>query len=323
MTDQTEPTPDPTDPGPDDAQDPVNDITDEQDHEFSREEMLALFDDPELTSAGEDEGGVADDAGDDTPLEPADEDTEPAPEPEPELPPAAAAPNTIDIAGQQFRVEDVAGLIEWANSLTPQQWALLNGQPDPTADPEPSITPPSEEEVMDPALASYVTQKFAELEERQAAFEAQQAAAQAQLAAQREAELRVAVDTARRGMAERYGLTDIEAQRLIDVANQTPAAMATVQNGDLNANPVDVFTAALETAYWITPEFRDRAIQSQATTLAAEMGVNASLEERKALQAGLAGRGAATPRATTSAPQTEQEHLAEAIRLARESMLAN
>ena len=322
MTDQTEPTPDPTDPGPDDTQDPVNDIIEEQDHEFSREEMLALFDDP--TADAEDEGGVAD-AGDDTPLEPAaeevQEETEPTPEPEPE--PAAAQSPYVEFAGRQYPVDQVGQLIQWAESLTAEQWAALQGQSTPEPDPEPVIAPPSDEEVVDPATLNYVQQKFAELEQRQSIFEQQQAAAQAQLAAQRDAELNAAVDQARRGVAEKYGLTDIEAQRLLEVANNTPAAIATVQTADLNSDPVGTFAQALETAYWITPEFRDRAIQSQATTLAAELGVQSSLEERKQLQAGLVGQGAATPRVTTPAPQTEEEHLAEAVRIARESMNIN
>lgn len=321
MTDQTEPTPDPTDPGPDEAQDPVNDIIEEQDHEFSREDMLALFDDPEMETTAEDEGGVEPDAGDDTPLEPAAEE-EPAEEPAPDPEPTPEPSPYVEFAGRQYPVDQVGQLIAWAESLTAEQWAALQGQ-QPEPDPEPTIARPAEDEIVDPALASYVEQKFAELEQRQALFEQQQQAAQAQLAAQRDAELNAAVDQARRGVAEKYGLTDIEAQRLLEVANNTPAAIATVQTADLNSDPVGTFTQALETAYWITPEFRDRAIQSQATTLAAELGVQSQLEERKQLQSGLVGQGAATPRVTTPAPQTDEEHLAEAIRLARESMNAN
>lgn len=325
MTEQTEPTPE-TEPLPDDAQDPANDLIDEQDYEFSRADMLALFDDDDGKSdsaAPEEEGGVEPDAGDDTPLEPAAE--EPAPKPEPEPTPAPEPAPYVEFAGRQYPVDQVGQLIEWVENLTPEQWAALNPSTQP--EPEPAFTPPAEDEIVDPALAQYVEQRFAHLEQQQQLLVQQQEAAAAQLAAQREAELLSAIDTARRGVADKYGLTDIEAKRLVELSNQSTVAGAIVQTGDLVGDPVGTITAALDAVYWVTPEYRDRAIQTQvqeqATTLAAEMGVQSSLEERKQLQAGLVGQGAATPRTTTPAPRTEEEHLAEAYRIARESMSTN
>lgn len=328
QTDQTEPLP----------TEPPEDIVEEQDFEFTLEDINALFDEEtappveptsgDIDTPVEAEGGGADSVGDGAPLEPA---AETPPEPEPETPsepePAAAtAPSTVTIGGQEFATQDIAGLIQWAESITPEQWAVLNGQA-PAAPPEPEPDPAAsflaDEEVVDPRLAQLTNDRFQTVEQKlDAVLQAQQSQQQV-LAAQREAELNAALDTARRGVAEQYGLSDIEAEKLLEVANHNPAAIATVQTADLTNNPVSAFETALQTAYWVTPEFRDRTINDQVTTRVAEMNVNQQIESRKDLNQGLVGQGAATPRSTTPAPQTEQEHIEEAVRLARESMNAN
>jgi len=321
----TEPTPE-TEPLPDESQDPANELIEEQDYEFSREDMLALFDDPDVTAADEGEGGVAD-AGDDTPPAPVAEDEgedapveDPAPEAEPE-PIAAEAPPVINIGGAAYRAEDIEGLVNWVSSLSPEQLALLQSQPEP--EPDPAATLPPEDEIVDPRLAQWTDTRFQTVEQKLDILLAQQQAQQQFIAQQREAELHAALDTARRGIQEQYGLTDAEAERLLAAANSNPVATAAVQNSNLDADPTGAFRAALETTYWITPEFRDRAIQSQVVSQVAELQVNNALEERKALNQSLVGQGAATPRATSPAPETPQEHEAAALALLKERMAAN
>jgi hypothetical protein len=318
-----------TEPLPDESQDPALDLIDEQDHEFSREDMLALFEDPlaeDVSPDTVDEGGVDPEAGDDTPPAPVAEDDEgegaPAEEPAPE-PIAADTPPVINIGGAAYRTEDIEGLVQWVSSLSPEQLALLQTQAEPEPQPTAADLLPPEDELVDPRLAQWTAQQLSGVEQKLDILLEQQRQQQQFIAAQREAELHAALDTARRGVQEQYGLTDAEAEKLLEVAGKNPVATAAVQNGDMNTDPAGTFRAALETTYWITPEFRDRAIEQRVTTQVAELQVNNALEERKALNQSLVGQGAATPRATTPAPQTPQEHEAEALRLLRESMNAN
>jgi hypothetical protein len=332
MTDAAEPL-------PDDTQDPA--LDEDFAPEFTLDDLNAVFKDadedvdepaatadapasdeseePPSSSPDEaaDEGGVEPQghAGDDTPLE-----DPPIPEPTPE--PATPA-GLVNIDGQMYRAEDVAQLIGYIENLSPEKQALLFGQ----AEPEPVIDPrtqlPAEDEIVDPRLAEWTDSRFQSVEEKLDAVLAQQQATQAALAAQQQAELNAALDTARRGVAEAHGLSDAEAQRLLEVANNMPAAAAAVQNADLNADPVGAFRGALETAYWLTPEFRDRAIEDQVTTRAAELGVQTALDERRQLNQSLVGSGAAAPRTHAPKPSTPEEHMAAAAALVRESLSNN
>jgi len=330
-------------PLPDDTQDPA--LDEEFAPEFTLEDMNAVFADADTDTEPEDEtdsqsqdsevaatdspvdesdevppsasddtaageGGVdsAGHAGDDTPLDP----TPPTPDPNAGL---------VNIDGQLYRAEDVASLIGYVENLSPEKQALLFGQPEPVVDPRTQL--PAEDEIVDPRLAEYVQSNFSQIETKLDAVLQQQQLQQQALARQQEAELHSALDTARRGVAEAHGLTDAEAQRLLEVANQLPAAAAAVQNYDMAAAPVEAFQAALETAYWLTPEFRDRAIQSQVTTQVAELGVQNAVSERRELNQSLVGSGAAAPRAHAPKPQTTEEHMAAAADLVRESLSNN
>lgn len=333
----------PAEPLPDDSQDPA--LDEEYAPEFTLEDMNAVFaaeaepdtdPEPETDSQSQDEPAATDDP----PVDESDEvpspsddaaageggvdstghagdDTPPASTPAPQAPQAG----TVEIGGQLYRADDVASLIQYVEQLPPEKQALLFGQPEP--EPDPRLAPPPEDEIVDPRLAAYVQNNFSQIETKLDAVLQQQQLQQQALARQQEAELHSALDTARRGVAEAHGLTDAEAQRLLEVANQLPAAAAAVQNYDMAASPVEAFQAALETAYWLTPEFRDRAIQSQVTTQVAELGIQNSLSERRELNQSLVGSGAAAPRAQAPKPSTPEEHMAAAVDLVKESLSSN
>lgn len=345
MTDQTDPSaPDPTDPGPTEPPAP-EDIIEEQDFEFSTEDMnrvaAEMFGDSDADSQVEDEtepgeqedptppaaagaeqpAGDNADAGDGTDAG-VEEDRGAAASSTPAPPPTPDTPPVVMVGGQAYRPEDIEGLINWASSLTPEQLAALSPQQAPVDEPPTNPLPP-EEELVDPRLAQWTETQLGSLEQKVDLLLEQQRAQQQILAQQQMAELNAALDKARRGVAEEMGLTDDEAMRLVEAANNNPAATAVVQNYDMNADPEGAFRAALTTAYWLTPEFRDRAITDQVTTQVAQQLVDNAVESRKSVNQGLVGAGAATPRQTTQVPQTEQEHLQAAIDLARQSMTAN
>lgn len=328
-------------PLPDDTQDPALD----EDHapEFSLEDLNAVFaeegsevepegDEPAATTAPtgeaseESPSSSTDEAADGGGVDPssghAGDDASPEPAPESTAPAAATEPaGVVEIDGQLYRAQDVADLIGYVSQLPPDKQAILFGQPEPEVDPRTQLPP--EDEIVDPRLAEYVQSNFGQIESKLDAVLAQQAAMQQAVAKQQEAELNSALDQARRGVAEAHGLTDAEADRLLEMANKNPAAAAAVQNYDMNANPVEAFEAALETTYWLTPEFRDRAIQDQVTTQVAELGVQAAVSERRDLNQSLVGSGAAAPRAQAPKPSTPEEHMAAAADLVRESLSNN
>jgi hypothetical protein len=333
MTDPTEPLP--TEPPPDDA-------IEDDGFEFSLDDLNAVFtaeadddsaadtsspagesEEPTLTSedAATAEGGVdhpTGHAGDDTPL---DAEPEPTPTPEPTPEPAAAQTGVVDIGGQLYRAEDVEQLIQYVSNLPADKQALLFGEPTPEPDPRTQL--PAEDEIVDPRLAQWTADQFQTIEQKLDAIAQQQAVQQRALAVQQQSELEAALDTARRGVSEKYGLSDAEAEALMEAANRNPVATAAAQNAEPGADPVKVFTQVLDAAYWLTDEFRDRAIQNQATTLAAEIGVQTSLEEKRRLNSGLVGTGAAAPRQVSPAPSTPEEHQAAAVALVRESLSNN
>jgi len=325
-------------PLPDDTQDPA--LDEDFAPEFSLDDLNAVFadeaepegDEPAATTAptGEESeespSSSTDEAADGGGVDPssghAGDDASPEPAPESTAPAAATEPaGVVEIDGQLYRAQDVADLIGYVSQLPPDKQAILFGQPEPEQDPRTVL--PAEDEIVDPRLAEWTDSRFQSVESKLDAVLAQQQATQQAIARQQEAELNAALDQARRGVAEAHGLTDAEAQRLLEVANKNPAAAAAVQNYDMNANPVEAFQAALETAYWLTPEFRDRAIQDQVTTQVAELGVQAAVSERRELNQSLVGSGAAAPRAQAPKPQTPEEHMAAAADLVRESLSNN
>ncbi len=325
-------------PLPDDTQDPA--LDEDFAPEFTLDDLNAVFadeaepegDEPAATTAPTGEESeespssstdeAADGGGVDPSLGHAGDDASPETDPTSTAPAAATEPaGVVEIDGQLYRAQDVADLIGYVSQLPPDKQAILFGQQEPEQDPRTVL--PTEEELVDPALAQWTDSRFQSLEQKLDIIAQQNAAMQQAVAKQQEAELNAALDQARRGVAEAHGLTDAEAQRLLEVANKNPAAAAAVQNYDMNANPVEAFQAALETAYWLTPEFRDRAIQDQVTTQVAELGVQAAVSERRELNQSLVGSGAAAPRAQAPKPQTPEEHMAAAADLVRESLSNN
>ena len=326
-------------PLPDDTQDPA--LDEDFAPEFSLDDLNAVFeapaepegDEPAATTAPTGEESeespssstdeAADGGGVDPSMGHAGDDTSPEPPaPESTAPAAATEPaGVVEIDGQLYRAQDVADLIGYVSQLPPDKQAILFGQPEPEQDPRTVL--PAEEELVDPALAQWTDSRFQSLEQKLDIIAQQNAAMQQAVAKQQEAELNAALDQARRGVAEAHGLTDAEAERLLEVANKNPAAAAAVQNYDMNANPVEAFQAALETAYWLTPALRARATQDQATTQVAELTVENAVSERRNLNQSLVGSGAAAPRAQAPKPQTPEEHMAAAADLVRESLSNN
>lgn len=326
-------------PLPDDTQDPA--LDEDFAPEFSLDDLNAVFaeevdgdepegDEPAATTAptGEESeetpSSSSDEAADGGGVDPstghAGDDA--SPEPESTAPAAATEPaGVVEIDGQLYRAQDVADLIGYVSQLPPDKQAILFGQPEPEVDPRTVL--PAEEELVDPALAQWTDSRFQSLEQKLDIIAQQNAAMQQAVAKQQDAELNAALDQARRGVAEAHGLTDAEATRLLEVANNNPAAAAAVQNYDMNTNPVEAFQAALETAYWLTPEFRDRAIQDQVTSQVAELTVENAVSERRNLNQSLVGSGAAAPRAQAPKPSTPEEHMAAAADLVRESLSNN
>jgi len=225
MTDPTEPLP--TEPPPDDA-------IEDDGFEFSLDDLNAVFtaeadDDsaadtsspagesdetpPLSDDAAAGEGGVdhpTGHAGDDTPL---DAEPEPTPTPEPTPEPAAAQTGVVDIGGQLYRAEDVEQLIQYVSNLPADKQALLFGTPEPEPDPRTQL--PAEDEIVDPRLAQWTADQFQTIEQKLDAIAQQQAVQQRALAVQQQSELEAALDTARRGVSEKYGLSDTEAEALM------------------------------------------------------------------------------------------------------------
>jgi len=234
------------------------------------------------------------------------EDTPPVEEPE-ELPSAATAPEVFEFAGRKFLKDDIEATLDWVTSLTPEQMARVQEAlaPEPEAPATPAIPELPADEIIDPKLAEYVQQTYGTLaSELQALREYQ--AQQAQLEQERRtAELRDALQHARTGTMDKFGLSDTDLAALEQRAAEAQIVPYLMNQGGRSYQ--EVFSEALETTYWMTPEFRERALNqsiSEASERAAEEA--RKITERKANAASLSGGGAAASR-TKAPPKTADE----------------
>ena len=254
--------------------------------------------------------GDESDAHDDPVDEPV-ESIEDEPVDEPVEEPAATVPTVDDEAlyfgGQPFQREDVEQLVTWAASLSPDQmqaiqYALNAEQPAPVDESDTGRPELNLEDVLDPELAKYVTDQFSYLNEEIENLRANQIE-QIQIEKNREHQLlESAFEEARTGVTEKLGLSDSDAEALIQATNQSGLVAYLAQQKGLGA-PVDLFTEALETTYWMTPEFRERQVAVQAETAVAEQR---DLDAKKSRAAAVSGTSASAARSKVE-PQTHEE----------------
>lgn len=224
--------------------------------------------------------------------------------------PEPVTDDSLYFGGQPFARQDVEQLVTWAAGLSPEQlqvidYALTNGfdlsAPEPVVE---DTAPPliSVEDALDPELALYVNQQFTALNDEIAALrEAQSSQFQIEQARERQV-LEAAFDEARTGVAERLGLSEQDAQALIERTNQSGIVTFLAQQHGLGA-PVQLFSEALETTYWSTPEFRERSLSQQAEVAATEQR---DLDAKKQRAASVGGTSASASR-TKAEPKTHEE----------------
>jgi hypothetical protein len=226
---------------------------------------------------------------------------------------APEAPATIEFGDRSYNVEDVRGVIDWVENLTPDQMArvqeaLYVQQQQPVQQPVPQqpqygLDP---DETLDPRLAQYVEQRFGQVETyldqlTRATYEQRQLEA-----ARQEAQLADALAEARSGVAERLGLNDDDLSRLTRATEDAGIVAFLAQKNGLG-NPRSVFEQALETVYWATPEFREQAMSLTAEQAAGEA---ATLAQKKARAGSLSSKGATAPRTKSAAPLNPEEAFA-------------
>jgi hypothetical protein len=229
-----------------------------------------------------------------------------------EAPEAPETPATIEFGDRSYNVEDVRGVIDWVENLTPDQMArvqeALYVQQQPVQQPVPQqpqygLDP---DETLDPRLAQYVEQRFGQVETyldqlTRATYEQRQLEA-----ARQEAQLADALAEARSGVAERLGLSDDDLSRLTRATEDAGIVAFLAQKNGLG-NPRSVFEQALETVYWATPEFREQAMSVTAEQAAEQAS---TLAQKKARAGSLSSKGATAPRTKSAAPLNPEEAFA-------------
>jgi hypothetical protein len=235
--------------------------------------------------------------------------------PDPAEPTVEPASETITFGDKSYNVDDVRGVINWVENLTPEQMARMQDalyeRSVQQADPQPAVDQPQgytldPDETLDPRLAQYVEQRFGQVEEylrhlTAATWEQRQIEASRQ-----ETQLVEALHEARTGVAERLGLDDADLAALTTATEQA-GIVAFLSQRDGMSNPRAVFEEALETVYWSTPEFRQRAMTVTAEAAAEEA---ASLAQKKARAGSLSSKGATAPRSKSSVPMSSDEAFA-------------
>lgn len=303
---------------------------------------------PPASDEGHGAGGEGGESGDSVPAgEPApldhDQQAEPPAEPtsqqgQPDEPATTplSTPDMIRVGDRLVPRSELEALLDWTTSLTPAQLEAINHalaqpsvQPEPPTpaetpaepEPEPQPAPELDEELRDDPLARYIDARFGQIEERfgqqlsQLTQAQQEQLAREQAAAQavHQRQIEEAVSAARRGVRDRFGLTDDELalleKRTEDSGEVLLLAQQAAAYGQTVATP-DLFERAMENTYWKDPQFREREINRRIMHARAEASHSTQLAERKANASALAGTGAAAPRQTAPAnpaEMTEQE----------------
>lgn len=231
-----------------------------------------------------------------------------APIPSPEPPPAPIDPDVFEFAGRKYLKGDVEATLDWVSNLSPADMAkiqeVLAAEEAGVAPVAPVLDP---DEIIDPKLAEYVQATYGSLQselDSLRAYQAEQAAV-----AQREQEARVqdALTEARQGTLEKFGLTNAELEALIQTTTQSGIVGFLSQQKGMS-NPRAIFEEAFEQTYWMTPEFRERALNQsveEATEAAATQARD--IATKKARAGALTGGGAAAPRSAKPAPKTNED----------------
>lgn len=242
--------------------------------------------------------------------------TEPETPPDPETPPALDATTLVNVGGLEVPLEYAQYALGLAQQLTPEEVEHLNavregragfafidpatGQPIPQQSAPGTTTPavetPPAEEWIDPAAQA----AYAKLQSEIAGI----ASVQQQTIEQTVATQRGAIMDALAVGAEEFRTTNnLDQPQMDQLITAVNAAGILPGYANLHrGNHTQAMKAALESAYWSTPAFRDRAIQAAISEHVTE---TRDVEAKKARAAGLNPSTGNVPR--TSPPPTSQE----------------
>lgn len=263
---------------------------------------------------------------------------DPAPDPTVDTPVVSDSIQiTEDFSIPSSQASAVRDLYNWAATLSPEatgqinsllsgEYVLVprNAQPDPVqggaaggADHVTHGSPPAgstitvdEDEYLDPRAAQDIASLRAEL----AAIRQSTTATESQLAQQRydeqQHQLSISLDTAKQRIATQYELTDAELTALVETTTRmqiTPSMMSRHPH-----DPTAGFAAALDTAYYADPTFRERELARQFDArLSRDAADAAATSERKRRAGSLTPSGAPVPRESPAArrPRNAEEQL--------------
>lgn len=244
-------------------------------------------------------------------------------------PPLTADGELVTFAGRQMtREEEVAAgqLLDWMGSLDEQAMGrVLRAAVDletqnlgqqvapPTAPAEPAAPedPYAQfRELADPELMAVIDGQQAQINQLMSAFGQQQAQTEAQQQAQAQAAWLDVTGT----LGEKYQLTDVEAQALIN---------ATLGNNTIefyagqSSDPAQFYAQALDATVWQTPQFRDIVVGRQLEAVAREGAADTSARERrKQLASSVTPTSGSQPSANAVDPRTLTKDQREAAMLA-------
>ena len=188
--------------------------------------------------------------------------------------------------------EDINNLVQWASSLTPEQYQKLNealyGQPEAAPTPPPAPEPEPEPEIdyseVDPDTAAVLKRQAEELaalkaqlaETGQSTAQIQQALNSQQLEQQR-AEFAAAEAQVKGEVMEQYSFGEDDYNALVATAGQLGITYPYIQQ----YGPVEGMRKVLETAMYANPQMQERVINAQAQELARQQ-LNESRKEAAA-----------------------------------------
>jgi hypothetical protein len=210
----------------------------------------------------------------------------PEPEPEPE------APTTINIGGIEYpaaMAQDINGLVQWAQSLTPEQYERVNqalmaeqaaAQEQPAPEPEPEV------EYDDPDLKRLAEEQArlkAELEAERERLQQMEQSSAAQTMEQRRAEFQKVEAEVREDLMSSWDLNDQEYESLVATAAGLNILQPQVQQLGLEEG----LRKTMETALFANPDLRQRYIEMEAQSRAH----NTISDERKEAAAALSPQG--------------------------------
>lgn len=227
----------------------------------------------------------------------------------------------LDREMSRNEAEQLAGLYDWATSLSPAEAERIvkaaqapaavgvvdtavgdaQGVTTPVGEDKPAIE--FDPDFVDPAVIS----SFQAMQARLDQLEAQTTASQRAAEHQQQLEAERAVQTARGTISEKYGFSDIE----MDTVGRRAAESQIVpwvrsQLADANGyvDPEVLFTEVLDRTIWNDPQLREAALKSQlAGTQAEVVDIQQANASRKAKAGSVSSSGGSVPR-TAPSPQS-------------------